>query len=232
MGLMKMVELGSIEKQSMGNKVLEVLRKSIMLGELKKGVHLKETVLSKEFGISRGPIREAIVELENEGLVSTPANGRTIVEGFSIKDIENLYDTRILIESYAISEITKEDIKNGKEKLYYYIELMEKGRDIGRSDVESDLLFHYSLIELTGNKTLMQLWKSMNGLITTLINVTTDFTVPRDIVDEHLKIVEYLEAGENEKAKEKNIKHVRSAQQFYIQAVSMLIDKERKNQEE
>ena len=102
-----MIDIKQVNKKTMGEQVLNILRKDIMLGELKSGFHLKETILSKEMGVSRGPIREAIVKLENEGLVSTPSNGRTVVEGFSKKDIENLYNTRIQIEKYGISQLNR-----------------------------------------------------------------------------------------------------------------------------
>ena len=222
-----MIDIKQVNKKTMGEQVLDILRKDIMLGELKSGFHLKETVLSKELGVSRGPIREAIVKLENEGLVSTPSNGRTVVEGFSKKDIENLYNTRIQIEKYGISQLTVDAIEGGKKDLYHCVELMEAGHQRGERDVEADLLFHFLLIKLTGNKTLIQLWKSLNGLIKTLIYVTTDFIVQqRNIIDEHIRIIKCLESRDFDQAKVEVENHLLAALEFYKKAAINLREDE------
>ena len=224
---MSNIDLVSINKEKTGEKVLVILREKIMLGHLKSGFHLKETNLSKELGVSRGPIREAITQLESEGLVSTHSNGRTTVEGFSIKDIENLYNTRINLETYAISQLTSKDIENGKADLYRCLELMEEGHEKGERDVEADLLFHELLIKSTGNKTLIQLWKSLQGIVKTLINVTSDYAGhQKEIIEEHILVVKSLEMGEFKKAQDLLEYHLKGALEFYKKAAILLREDE------
>jgi len=212
-----------IDKQKIGDQVLDALRKSIMLGEIPAGSHLKENVLSTEFGVSRGPIREAISQLEKEGLVSTPSNGRTIVEGFSITDIKNLYNTRMLLEDYALSQLSFKAIQEGKEELYQFVSLMEEGHARGERDIKADLLFHYTLIKLTNNKSLLQLWTSLNGVIQTLIQVTTAFTVHQEVViTQHKNIVQFLENNEIEQARATLREHLLEAREFYKTAAIKL----------
>lgn len=216
-----------INKQSIGEKVLLVLRERIMTGKLKSGTHLKEAVLSKELGVSRGPIREAITKLESEGLVTTHSNGRTSVEGFSEKDLENLYHTRIKIEVYAVVQLTTEAVQSGLPDLYDCVHAMNEGQKRGFRDVDSDLQFHYQLIKMTGNKTLMQLWKSLNGLIRTIINVTTDYTVHQEeVIHDHYLIVEYLEKSDFENASVQLEKHLQEALLFYKDATKSMREDE------
>lgn len=218
-----------VDKQKMGDQVLNILRKSIMLGEIEAGTHLKETVLSKELGISRGPIREAIVQLELEGLVSTPSNGRSVVEGFSNSDIENLYNTRIQIEKYAISQISPEAFKKGEAELKRCIEAMQDALERGQREVDADLQFHFLLVQLTGNKSLTQVWKSLNGLIKTLITVTSDFALAKQIiiVEEHTRIIQWLKEIEIEKAQNELETHLLDAREFYKSAVVQLREDEK-----
>lgn len=215
----------SVDKQKIGDQVLIILRKSIMLGEIKAGTHLKETGISKELGVSRGPIREAIAQLEHEGLVITPSNGRTVVAGFSDVDIENLYNTRILIEKYAISQLTNEAIERGTEELSSYVDLMKKAVNNGGRDVDADLLFHYLLVALTSNKSLIQAWKSLNGLIKTLIQITS-FYAQEEVVHEHETIVKHLKSFEISNAQIELEKHLLAAREFYKDAVKQLREDE------
>src|SRR5699024_986033 len=94
-----------VQRKLIWQQVLEDLRKKIILDEIKGGEHLKEAELSNQLGVSRGPIREAIVQLEKEGLVQTLKNGRTKVIGFTIKDVDDLYYSRIIIETAAIEQL-------------------------------------------------------------------------------------------------------------------------------
>lgn len=222
-----------VDKQKMGDQVLNILRRRIMLGEIKAGTHLKETVLSKEFGISRGPIREAMVQLENEGLVSTPPNGRTTVEGFSEKDIENLYNLRINIEKYAISQLTPEAIEKGEAELMQYVDVMSAALERGEREVEADLSFHFLLVKLTENKSLIQAWKALSGLIKTLIQVTTDFTMAKQIVviEEHTSMVQWLKSQEIEKAQKELEQHLLAAREFYKSAVIQLREDDKTSDE-
>lgn len=218
----------TISKQSIGEKVLLVLREKIMTGKLRSGTHLKEAVLSQDLGVSRGPIREAITKLESEGLVATQSNGRTLVEGFSEKDLENLYYTRIKIEVYAVEQLTAEAVQSGLTDLYDCVHAMKEGHERGFRDVDSDLQFHYQLIKMTGNKTLMQLWKSLNGLIRTIIHVTTDYTVHQEeVIYDHLLIVEYLEKNDFANAIAQMEKHLKEALLFYKEATRLIREDEK-----
>ncbi len=106
---------------SLGTRVFKQLQNDIINGEYQPGDYLTETKLSEELGVSRTPIREALKQLELEGLVkSTPGRG-VVVQGISTKDIEDIYTIRMMIEGlaarWATEKITSKELEELKEIL-------------------------------------------------------------------------------------------------------------------
>ena len=83
---------------SLRGRVFSQLENEILNGKYQPGDSLIETKLSDELGVSRTPIREAIRQLELEGLVQAIPNKGAVVKGISPKDIEDIYTIRMLIE--------------------------------------------------------------------------------------------------------------------------------------
>ncbi|WP_085991382.1 GntR family transcriptional regulator [Oceanobacillus senegalensis] len=213
-----------IKKSHVSDQVLAYLRKKIMLQELKEGDHLKETELSKELNVSRGPVREAIAKLETEGLVDTPSNGRTVVVHFSTRDIKNLYDSRILLEKQALNQIESSVLEERKDQLFAYVKQMQNSFNKGVRDIHTDLAFHGLLVEMANNKTLVQLWNSLQGIIHTLIDVTSEYVQMRqqEIINQHSKILNALVNRDVENAQELLRQHLEEASNYYTSAVESI----------
>ena len=92
-------------KVSLPTKIADELRHDIFLNILKEGELLNEIALSEKYGVSRGPIRQAISMLLNEGLLESLSNGRTKVIGFKSAEMQDYYNLRLFIESEAIRKI-------------------------------------------------------------------------------------------------------------------------------
>ncbi len=87
--------------RTLREQLVIVLRKAILEAALPPGERLVETSLAEQLGVSRGPLREAIRQLVEEGLVDqTPFTG-TVVRSLSVEDIQEMYSFRILLESFA-----------------------------------------------------------------------------------------------------------------------------------
>ena len=95
-------------KTVLSSKIANILRQEIYENTIKVSEHLNEAAIAARLGISRGPLRDAIHILENEGLVKTPPNGRTVVMGFTAKEISEYYGLRYYLESEAIRKILSE----------------------------------------------------------------------------------------------------------------------------
>ena len=82
-------------------RVFEALEQAIINGEYKEGDTLNELRLTKELGVSRTPIREALTQLELEGLVKNIQNKGAVVVGVSQKDIDDIYAIRLRLDGFA-----------------------------------------------------------------------------------------------------------------------------------
>src|SRR5437763_12623333 len=100
-----MMSVGSIETvqtEALWERVAIAMRRAIVLGDLAPGTHLKEPLLAQRFGVSRLPVREAIARLEREGLVRVEPRRGAFVVGITDHGVGDIYECRLLLESYAI----------------------------------------------------------------------------------------------------------------------------------
>ena len=94
-----------LEKTSLRQQALTALRKAITSGQLGPGTHLVETELSDALQISRGTLREAMRQLQQEGLISAGARGRLSVRHLDTKEIRDIFNVRAALESLAACEL-------------------------------------------------------------------------------------------------------------------------------
>lgn len=121
------------EKYSLRGKIFNILRQQILDGKYLPGDNLIETKLAEELGVSRTPIREAIRQLELEGLVDSIPNKGVVVKGITEKDIEDIYTIRQILEGlaaeWAVDKITDEELAELKD-IYELMEFYTKKGDI------------------------------------------------------------------------------------------------------
>jgi DNA-binding GntR family transcriptional regulator len=155
---------GTTKSGPRGQQVIESVRTAIISGRFAPGDRLIESALSSEFGTSRGPVREALRQLENEGLVmSFPYRG-AVVLGVSDEEVQQvLIPIRLTLERYsfvrAIARMSDDDFAELGKQIW----LMEQA---GRSNdliklVEADLGFHEIVISASGQPHTMQIWRTI-----------------------------------------------------------------------
>ena len=147
-----------------GHQVVEILRSAILHGRFEPGDRLIESALSAELGTSRGPVREALRQLENEGLVmSVPYRG-AVVLGVSDEEVQEvLIPIRLTLERYsfarAIEVMTDDDFAElGKQ--IWLLEEAGKANDLPKL-VEADLGFHDIVISASGQQHTVQIWRTI-----------------------------------------------------------------------
>jgi len=147
-----------------GQQVVEVLRSAIIMGTYEPGERLIEATISTELGTSRGPVREALRQLENEGLVmSFPYRG-AVVLGVSDDEVQEvLIPIRLTLERYsfvhALDRMTDEDFAElGKQ--IWLMEQAAQANDLARH-VEADLRFHEIVIAASGQTHTVQIWRTI-----------------------------------------------------------------------
>jgi DNA-binding GntR family transcriptional regulator len=143
-----------LQKRSLREQALAALRAAITSGELVPGRHLVETELSEMLQISRGTLREALRQLEQEGLLSAGPRGRLSVRHLDAKEIRDIYSVRAALESLAARTLCElPDRQHAIASLKTAIEAMAAAEMASMQErVESDLEFHRTLCRLTGNE--------------------------------------------------------------------------------
>jgi DNA-binding GntR family transcriptional regulator len=93
--------LYNVKKENFGDQVFEQLKKMIFDGEFRPGNRIIESEVAESIGISRTPVREALHKLEAERLIVRLPKGGYVVKGMSISEIEEIFDIRVILESFA-----------------------------------------------------------------------------------------------------------------------------------
>jgi len=155
------VDAGAGRGGPRGQQVVEILRSAIIVGTYEPGERLVEATISAELGTSRGPVREALRQLENEGLVMSTAYKGAVVLGVSDEEVQEvLIPIRLTLERYsfthALARMTDDDLGElGKQ--VWHMEQAAASDDLPRV-VEADLRFHEVVISASGQPHTVQIW--------------------------------------------------------------------------
>jgi len=192
-----------LEKTSLRQQALTALRKAITSGQLKPGTHLVETELSDALQISRGTLREAMRQLQQEGLISAGARGRLSVRHLDTKEIRDIFNVRAALESLAARELAAlSDRADAVAALRTAVDEMERAAASSLEDrIEADLRFHLMMCQLSGNETLLHQWSSLEGSIRmSIMFAGVDRAVKNMNAKRHHDIVDAIESGDGDKA--------------------------------
>jgi DNA-binding GntR family transcriptional regulator len=203
-----------LEKKSLREQALSALRAAITSGELEPGKHLVETELSDMLRISRGTLREALRQLEQEGLLSAGPRGRLSVRHLDEKEIRDIYDVRAALESLAARTLCElPERQTVIFSLRAAIDAMKAAeRESLQKRVELDLEFHRTLCRLTGNETLLHTWESLEGSIRmSIMFAGLEKGVKNMSVDRHHDIVAAIETGDASLARKTIREHMDQA---------------------
>jgi DNA-binding GntR family transcriptional regulator len=144
--------------------VVEALRDAIVAGTLEDGERLIEDKIARELKTSRGPVREALRQLEHEGfVVSYPYRG-AVVLGVSDEEVrEVLVPVRLVLEKYsfpkAAARMTDDDFAEVAKEVWQMAEAA-RTNDLERS-VEADMRFHEILLDHANQPHTAQVWRSI-----------------------------------------------------------------------
>lgn len=147
------------EKYSLRGQVFHKLREYILSGKYQEGKLLQEIKISKEFGVSRTPVREALKQLELEGLVSMIPNKGAKVSSISQMDINDIYDIRYLIEGLAAKWAAEKITEQQLNEMHELIDLAEFYIFKNNIDgiVNADNRFHKILYDACNSKHLQHI---------------------------------------------------------------------------
>ena len=128
-----------MEEYSLRSQVFQTIRDDILKGKYEENDELREATLGKELGVSRTPVREALRQLELEGLVNIIPNKGAYVTGISDKDVHDIYMIRSMLEGLCVRWATEHITQEQLEELDEIILLSEYHMDKGHSDQLTEL---------------------------------------------------------------------------------------------
>ncbi|MBV6757988.1 GntR family transcriptional regulator [Rhodococcus sp. ACS1] len=189
-----------LEKTSLRQQAVAALRVAITSGELAPSSPLVETELSEMLQISRGTLREAMRQLQQEGLISAGARGRLYVRHLDSKEIRDIFAVRAALEALAVRELAGlADRTTAIAELRAALDVMDTA--VLEARIEADLNFHRTMCSLTGNDTLLHSWISLEGSIRmSIMFAGLDRAVGNMDVGRHSAIVDAIETGDADEA--------------------------------
>jgi len=196
------------EIKSLMTVVLDNIRRRILTGEFRPGQKINESEISVNLGISRSPVREAFRILEIDGLITTLPRKGSYITDISLKDLEELFEIRKILECYALDCIKKR-AKKSPEKIQPMIEELDRNL-LKKHDPFSVISgFHYSLVELCNNSRLIELYKILAVSLRRYWLIYHIEKGQRDIsLEHHQGIVNILKKGDYAGTKTLLKKHI------------------------
>ncbi len=194
-----------LERRGLRDQIADRLRDDILSGRIAEGERISEPQLVKRFGVSRAPIREALVKLSQEGLlISRPNCGVTVAPSAPDAIQELVMPLRRTIETYALRRFF-DDINDADYRIWESI-LDRLKEACARRDwatcAEQDIAFHRSILERAGQPDLLAIWATIVARLRSYFRQSYQKyeSDPMELYEEHRRIVDLFRTGNKKKA--------------------------------
>lgn len=199
-----------LPRATFASMVTERLRDSIVNGALAPGTQLSEVELAHSFGVSRGPVREAVQRLVQEGLLRSESHRGVFVPVLTDEDVADVYLAREALESaavrYSIATSTSETTHEALDACVTAMETAAAAGDwtaVGRFDLD----FHTALVASTGSQRLQRMFIAVISETRLCLGALTGAEARHELVAEHRKICDWIRAGDTEQALAALVRH-------------------------
>lgn len=206
------MKLPAVHRHSLADQVRDSIRAAIFAGSPAQGEPIAEPALAAKFGVSRAPVREALLALEREGLVQFDERGRTRVIELNETVFEELLAVRVSLEGLAarlaaarggtaLTEVLTRNVDEQATAATY--------RDLTRLDVD----FHEAFVCAAGNQRLLAAWLTCRSVFEFwLAHAFRDIELaiePRELaVKSHRKLLGAIASGDGERAEKAAVEHI------------------------
>lgn len=202
------------QDHSLGGRVFQKIREDILNGIYKENDELRENTIGKELGVSRTPVREALRQLELEGLVTIIPNRGAYVTGISHKDIWDIYVIRSMLEGlcarWAVEHITDAQLDELEETILLSEFQMKKESGFSAEQIAAlDGRFHSILYEASGSRILGHVLTDFHNYVQTArrSSVVSEDRA-RKSIREHRQILRAIRDRDEEMAEQLANEHI------------------------
>lgn len=190
------------------------VREAIVTDQLKAGQRIVEGEIAAAMQTSRGPVRDALVTLENEGLVVHRAHRGTFVAELSPEDLEEIYSLReaieLLVVEYVLKRATPVDLDELDALVQKMAAKVKAGYNLSEA-TELDLNFHRALCRISGHRRACAAWEALSGQ-TRILLLRHRIRNPRDFqeraVEWHRRLVNAIRQCDLERAQDELQRHM------------------------
>jgi DNA-binding GntR family transcriptional regulator len=206
------------------NKTYLKIRDQIVLGEFAPKERLTEVKLSKELGCSRGPVREALTQLEKESFVTLVPNQGAIVNQISSREIKDYYALLEILEGkaveWAVPRLVQEDIDRLSKINSSLKNLSRDDKDLVESWISLNLAFHSLFREKCGNEKLNWIIGEIRLRITRYRYSSLFINAFDQYIEDHENILSAVRQRDAARASQAMGKHILRAKDVLMQFLS------------
>lgn len=205
--------LAPLVQESTPSLIARSLRRAIADGEFGPGTQLGEAALARQLGVSRGPLREAMQRLTQEGLLVSHRNRGLFVAELTPEAVADMYLLRTTVEQAALDRIFDRGAASATaDRLDAVVAELAAHADRPDSDamVEADLAFHHALVEAAASPRLSRVHETvMVETAMCLRAMGPTYRDGEDRVGEHRDLAAAIRAGDRERARLLLAEHMR-----------------------
>lgn len=200
---------------SLSRLAYQALLKSILSGQMRAQEIYNEMVLAKDLGISRTPVREALLELAANGLVTFLPRKGIIVNQFTGRDIDEIFEVRRAIEGAAVEKLAAMSPSPDLGDVYKAIEKQKTAMEKGDFDffLREDRIYHVCFCKLTGNQRMVAIAENLRNMIHLM--GTQALMLPgraETVIKEHESIAQAIDRRDSVMARTAMIDHLHKSE--------------------
>ncbi|GAA3060895.1 MULTISPECIES: GntR family transcriptional regulator [Actinomycetes] len=215
------IPLSSIHQlQSLRSTVTEALRTAIIVGDLEEGKLYSAPALAEPLGVSATPVREAMMDLTNEGLVIPVKNKGFRITEMTPSDLREITTVRQLLEAPATRAVVGHIPDHEFPALYRKAEQITAAAEEGdlRTYLAEDRAFHAAILQHTGNERLTRLCTRLRGQTRLkALRTLVDQGTLTDSAQEHVELLDCMKAGDAEGAYQVTLRHIGHASALWAE---------------
>jgi DNA-binding GntR family transcriptional regulator len=196
---MDLTSLEPLVAESTPSMIADRIRRAIIDGRFPKGTQLAEVAIAGHLSVSRGPVREALQRLIQEGLLREERHRGVFVVELGPDDVADIYLARAAAEHAAIRIVVRRGADEVTRALDAVVEEMRRAAETHEWEVlaDRDLRFHEVLVESTRSKRLMRMFRTLLAETRMcLAGLESRYAEWQDLVDEHAAIVDAIRRGD------------------------------------
>lgn len=209
----RVVHFDPIPQEKLTDHVYRAIKERIVAQQIEVGTRLRDEDLAAQLGVSRTPVREALIRLHRDGLVQIVPRSGTRVRTFTENDIEQIFDLRIALESLAIQKAISRISDDAVARLRELHDKSEAALKSGntRPALEFDHEMHAAVVDASGNARLQEFMATINDYVALFRNLGARTPFHRGYTYRHREIVRALERRDSVAAVRALSEHIEKA---------------------